>query len=106
MSKEKEVLKRKISQIWIRTKKDLDSVLNETSKLLKNGEKHLKEISEKSQKNLELISLRVKKENLYYKAGKRVVLTPKSRWAGSKEIDKLIQDIKKLDREIIKLQKK
>ncbi len=50
MSKEKEVLKRKISQIWIRTKKDLDSILNETSKLLKNGEKHLKEISEKKSK--------------------------------------------------------
>jgi len=104
MNKEREALKHKISQVWTRTKKDLDSALDETARLLKSGERHLKGISEKSREKLELMSLKIKRENLYYKIGKTVALTQKSKWPESKKIDKLFQDIKKLDREIKKLQ--
>ena len=104
MNKGREALKHKIFQVWMRTKKDLESALDETAKLLKSGEKHLKVISDKSREKLELMNLKIKRENLCHKLGKAAALTQKSKWAESKKIDKLFQDIKKLDKEIKKLQ--
>ncbi|RKY36141.1 MAG: hypothetical protein DRP72_04415, partial [Candidatus Omnitrophota bacterium] len=59
-------LKRKIEKLWKPVKKDLDKILKETTSLAKKGESYLKDISEKGKENLELLSLFLKKEKLYY----------------------------------------
>lgn len=106
MRKEKvDVLKERILKLWARTKKDLDKALEETTSLIKKGEQHLKEMSEKSKERLELMSLKLKRENLYYKLGKAVASTSKSKWLENKKIEKLVNEIKKINREIRKKQK-
>lgn len=106
MKREKvDVLKEKIFKLWARTKKDLDRALEETTSLIKKGEQHLREISEKSKERLELMSLKLKRENLYYKLGKTVASTSKSKWLENKRIEKLVNEIRKINREIRKKRK-
>ncbi len=98
-------LKDKLSLIWKRTRKDLDAVVSETSKLIKKGEKQVKEISEKSRLKLEIMNLKLKREKLYYTLGKSIAGISPSKWTQNKKIEKIIAEIKKLNREIIKKEK-
>ena len=106
MGIEKKELQKKIVQLWQRTRKDLELGLNETSRMLKVGEKYIKEVSEKSKERLELLNLRVKREKLYYKLGKIAANTAKSKLLSDKKAQELLSDIKKLTKEIKKKQKK
>ena len=99
-------LKVRIHKIWIRTKKDLENVLDETARLMKKGERHFKEISEKSKERLELMNLGLKRENLYYRLGKATAKTSQSKWSSAKKLQKINSEIKKLSREIRKYNKK
>ncbi|HDI46148.1 MAG TPA: hypothetical protein ENF60_02315 [Candidatus Omnitrophica bacterium] len=98
-------LKDKLSLIWKRTKKDLEAVVSETSKLIKKGEKQVKEISERSRLKLEIMNLKLKREKLYYTLGKSIAGTSPSKWSQNKKIEKIIAEIKKLNREITKKEK-
>lgn len=105
MAEKKGELKDKLSMLWKRTRKDLDTVISEASKLIKKGEKEVKEISEKSRLKLEIMNLKLKREKLYYTLGKSVAGTSPSKWSQSKKIEKVLSDIKKLNREIAKKEK-
>ena len=98
-------LKDKLSLLWKRTRKDLDAMVSETSKLIKKGEKQVKEISEKSRLKLEIMNLKLKREKLYHALGKTIAGTSPSKWTQNKKIEKLIAEIKKLSREITKKEK-
>ncbi len=100
VKKKKKDMKHTMSDIWKATKDDFESAMNETSKLIKKGEEHVKSFSEKSKDKLELISAKLKRENLYYQLGKKVSSVSKSKWKDSKTIDKIRSDIVKLSKEI------
>ena len=100
MTGTKKDLKQKISSLWARTKKDLDNVLDETGRLIKKGEEHIKVISEKSKMKLELMNLMLKRENLYYRLGKAIAKMSQSKWSSAKNLQKMNAEIKKLNREI------
>jgi predicted nucleic acid-binding Zn-ribbon protein len=98
--KKKKDIKTTMSDIWRVARDDFDSAMSETSKLIKRGEKHVKSFSDKSKDRLELISAKLRRESLYYKLGKKVSVTAKSKWKDSKTIDSLRSEISKLSREI------
>ncbi len=98
-------LKKKIKKIWKPVKKDLDRILKETTSLAKKGESYFKDISEKSKKKLELLSLSLKKEKLYYQLGKVVFSLPRDRWREAKKVDELISQIRKINH-LLKKKKK
>ncbi|MDP8253704.1 MAG: hypothetical protein P9X27_04805 [Candidatus Kaelpia aquatica] len=98
--KKKKDLKDTMVDIWKSTRGEFDIVMDETSKLIKKGEKHVKVFSDKSKETLELISAKLRRENLYYQLGKTASSTTKSRWNDSKKMDKLRSEITKLSKEI------
>ncbi|MDP8216864.1 MAG: hypothetical protein P9L98_06100 [Candidatus Kaelpia imicola] len=100
VKKKKKDLKDAMVDIWKCTRSELEIVMDETSKLIKKGEKHVKSFSDKSKERLELISAKLRRENLYYHLGKTVSSTAKLKWKDSKKIDKLRSEISKLSREI------
>ena len=55
-----------LKKLWQTSQKDFEKLTKETSQLLKKGEKALKEASLKSKEKLELVSLALKREKLYY----------------------------------------
>lgn len=95
-----EELKSKINKLWESTKKDLEKALKDTNNLVKKGEGYIKDVSEKGKEKLEAMRLTLKKEKLYYELGKTVSSLPKSRWVKNKKVGKLVEDIKKIHREI------
>jgi len=98
-------LKRKIEKLWKPVKKDLDKILKETTSLAKKGESYLKDISEKGKENLELLSLFLKKEKLYYQLGKVISTLPRNRWKEDKRVNEIVSQIKKINH-ILKKKKK
>lgn len=91
-----EELREKFGQVWDVTKSDIDKALDETAKLLKKGEEYFKEISGKSRDNLELVSLKVRREKLYYQLGKALSRLPAGKWAGNKKVKATLDEIKTL----------
>lgn len=106
MAKKEKALKDKVVKLWLRTKRDLENVVNDAGKLIRKGEEQIKEISEKSREKLELMSLKLKRENLYYRLGKTLAGLSRSRWQENKKLQKLISEVKKLEREIRKRSQK
>ncbi len=100
VKKKKKDLKDTMADIWKLTRDEFDTAMDETSKLIKKGEEHVKSFSGKSKEKLELISAKLRRENLYYQLGKAVSSTAKAKWKDSKKIDKLRSEIAKLSKEI------
>ncbi|MDD5613735.1 MAG: hypothetical protein PHQ54_01530 [Candidatus Omnitrophica bacterium] len=100
MAENKEKLKGRVLDLWGKTKKDLENVLAESVKLIKKGEGHIKDFSEKGKIKIEIMNLKLKRENLYYKLGKTVASTVKNKWSASSKIEKLRLDIIKATKDI------
>jgi len=88
------------NNLWPKTKKELEKALDSTKKAIDTGEKYLKELSEKGIEKTRKISLSLKREKIYYELGRAVAMTAKSKWQDAKEIDDLVDEIKKLTKEI------
>lgn len=99
----KKVLKQKIDRLWKLSKKDLDKILKDTSRLAKQGEEYIKEISKKGERNLEIMLLSLQKERLYYELGKSLADLSKSRWESSKKAENFLIKIKNISRKINRL---
>lgn len=97
--------KKSMEKLWKRTKKDLEKVLDDTTSLLKKGEVYFKELSAKSKDKLDLLALKVRREKLYYRLGKALANVPKTRWINNNKIDKLLSEIRSLNRKIRQIQK-
>ena len=96
-------LKEMIDEYWPKAKVELEKALVTSKKLLGDGEKYLKEFSEKSAKNARKLSLGVVKEKLYYDLGRLVAGLSKNKWTENPQIGGLIQKIKKLNYQIKKI---
>ena len=106
MAKSEKSLQENLAQLWATSKKDFEKMTKETSKLVKKGEIALKDVSQKSQEQIEAISAMVKKEKLYYDLGKAAASVAKSQWSKSKKISSVIKEMSKLDKVIKKAKKK
>ncbi len=99
----KDVFKEVVEKIWPRTKKELESGMEQAKKMLVKGEEYLKEVSEKGIEQTKKISLSLRREKLYYDLGKRSASTAVSRWKDNSKISALVKEIKELDRQIKKI---
>jgi len=97
-------LQEMIDKVWPRTKKELERGMVQTKKLIVEGEKQFKVISQKSIKNTKKLSLTLQREQLYYALGKSAAGTPRTKWGSAKKINSLIHNIKKLDQQIKQIQ--
>jgi len=93
-----EEMKKTVDKIWKEAKKDVEKMLDETSRLVKKGEVHLKDASEKSREKLEEAGLSLKKERLYYDLGKALVKVPRSRWLQNSKVKKIFEEARAIDR--------
>ena len=96
-------LKKKIDRLWKLSKKDLERILKDTSRLAKKGEDYIREMSKKGEKNLEVMLLNLQKERLYYELGKSLANLSKNKWSSSKKAEALLIKIRKTSRRISKL---
>lgn len=92
-----------IREYWPKAKVELERALKTAQRLLGEGEKHLKNISEKSLKSAKKLSLKVMKEKLYYDLGRLIARINKKKWLGNRSLDEVIKKIKKLDFELKKI---
>lgn len=97
-----EELKRKIDSLWKSTKKDLEKVLKDTTKLMKKGESYIKDFSEKGKDKLEELALSLQREKLYYELGKVISTLPKKRWTENKKVEEIVNKIRRINRQIKK----
>jgi len=85
-------LKKKIDRLWKLSKKDLERILKDTSRLAKKGEDYIREMSKKGEKNLEVMLLNLQKERLYYELGKSLANLSKNKWSSSKKAEALADE--------------
>ena len=102
---DKKTFKDTKNKVWPSTKRDLQKAIATAKKLIDKGEKHIKIISEKSIRSTKVISLNLKKEQIYYLLGKNVAQIGKSKWAKDKKVNNLLLDLKAINSEIKKLSK-
>ncbi|MBN2121354.1 MAG: hypothetical protein JW734_09920 [Candidatus Omnitrophica bacterium] len=100
MTKSKKTLQANLQKLWKASKKEFDHLTKETSKLLKKGEKHLQEVTHKSQEKMELINATLRREKLYYELGKAVGSLPKVKWSANKKASSTANEISKLNKKI------
>lgn len=91
---------------WERTKVQLQKFSQEAAVLAKKGEKELLEFSRKGKLQLDSTAIGLKIERLYYMIGKEYVKNRRASKATSTELDKLIKDITKLEKDHKQLQVK
>ena len=96
----KDKLKDVKKQLWPKTKKELEKAIKNTKELIAKGESYIKAVSEKGANNVRKLSLRLKREKLYYGLGKQSACLAKSKWNTDKKIGDILKEIKSLDREI------
>ena len=102
----KTALKQKMDRLWMLSKKDLERILKDTSRLAKKGEDYIREMSKKGEKNLEVMLLSLQKERLYYDLGKSLANLSKGKWGSSKKAENLLIKIKNTSRKIKRLKAK
>jgi len=103
MAKKKNTFQEVTKNVWPNTKKELEKMMKNAKTMLDKGEAHLKDFSEKSINQTKKISLGLQKEKIYYDLGKTTARTPTSKWKTTKRINKLLSEIKQIDKEIKKL---
>lgn len=97
---EKKDIKANIEKVWAKTRKDFDKIIANTQKAIEKGEEYAKQISQKSSIQIKKISLNLKKEKLYYNLGKTISSLPPSRWQENKKVKSLLEEIKKINKEL------
>ncbi|MFC1658461.1 hypothetical protein ACFL1D_03630 [Candidatus Omnitrophota bacterium] len=101
----KKAFQQEVDRLWKLSKKDLEKIGQETSRLVKKGEVYLKEVSRKGERNLEVALLKLQKERFCYELGKSLSSLPKSKWEDSKKIEGFLAKIRDINRKIKKLNK-
>jgi len=102
MEKEK---KKKIdikSEFWPKTKKGIGIAINSTKKVIDSGEQYIKKLSLQGINKTKEISLSLKREKLYYKLGRLIIVTPNHEWLDNEGIARLISQIRKIDQDLKK----
>ena len=84
---------------WEKTKIQLQKFSQEAAVLAKKGEKELIEFSRKGKLHLDSTAIGLKIEHLYYMIGKEYVKNCRSPESSSSQLDKLIKEITKLEKD-------
>lgn len=114
---DKKEISDKLSKIIQISKKELKQIQEETPHVFKKCEELFKDFTIKSEsvlkdaqtvsKNkLEIYNKKIKRERLYYDLGKKTAHTAKNRIANNNQIEQIIDEIRKINREIKKAEKK
>ncbi len=80
-----EEVRKKIDELWKISRKEMKEFMENAGRLTKEGERYIKDKSEKGKKQLELAALALQREKLYYELGKTLAKTSKSKWSVSKK---------------------
>ena len=99
----KDPLQQLMEKMWPKTKKQMDKAVKNTRKAVGRGEDYLKELSKRSAKETQKLSLGLQKERLHYDLGKAVAAAPATKWKTDKKIGALLRKIKKINIQIKKL---
>jgi len=89
-----------IDNVWPNTKKELEKTIKNAKVLIEKGEQHLRDVSEKSMASAKKLSLKLRREKLYYNLGKLVSSTAQAKLATTKKIQDLTRQIKAITRQI------
>ncbi len=88
---------------WPKAKTELEKGINNAKKMLSVGEKHVRQLSQRSAERTRKIALQVKRERFIYELGRSVSITPKNKWGTSKKIQNLRKEVKGIEKEIKKI---
>ncbi len=102
----KEDFKKKIDKMWQVSKKDMEKVLKNAEILAKKGECYLKDKSVEGKVQLEIASLALQREKLYYELGKTLAKTVKTKWSTDKKVLEITNKIKIINLKIQNKKKK
>ena len=102
----KEDLKKKIDKMWKASKKDMEKVMKNAEILAKKGEIYMKDKSAKGKVQLEIASLALQREKLYYELGKTLAKTVKTKWTADKKVLQIATKIKIINLKIVNKKKK
>ncbi len=113
MAKKKVDIQKEVANIWQEAKKNLKLLGQRTLKLAQKGEKEVVRASKLGKLQLDIVSINLKKENVFRQTGKKVyeVHSMKNPLESAKltslfsQIDKLNQQIKAKKTQISKLNK-
>ncbi len=103
---EKEDFKKKIDKMWKASKKDMEKVIKNAEILAKKGEIYLKDKSAEGKVQLEIASLSLQREKLYYDLGKTLAKTVKTKWSTDKKVLLITNKIKIINLKIVNKKKK
>ena len=99
---EKREIKTKINKLWKKGKKELDGILEDTTRLIDEGETRIKKISREAEKNMDAMVFSLQKKKLNYELGKTLSGLPKNKWPTNKKIDALLAQINAINNKIRK----
>lgn len=101
--KQKSALEKAMRKFWPQTRKEMDKIMKNTKDMMDKGEKYFRDVSERGIENTKKLALSFEREKVYYDLGKAVAQTPQTNWKKSRKVSSLMNQIKKLDREIKKI---
>lgn len=96
----KKSLEKNLHDLWKQAKNDFDTVVKEGSVIAKKSEKYLKEKSKEGKKQLEALTLALKREKLFYELGKALSKIPKGKKIINKKAQIILKDIRKVNAQI------
>lgn len=88
---------------WPKVKDELKKVSQEAMEVAKKGEAKLRLLSQKGKMRVDITALTLKKEHLFFRIGQEYVRT-KCPGPHSPKLAQLIDDIRKIDKDIKKLE--
>ncbi len=97
--------KKQMNVVWKATKKDLNKAVKEITVLLKSGEEHLKDFSEKGKDKFEGLVLSLEREKLYHDLGKATTSSRKSQNKYTKKELAVLKKISKINTKMTTLAK-
>jgi len=92
-----EEVRKKIERLWKISKKEMKEFIKNAEHLAKEGERYIKDKSEKGKKQLEIAALVLQREKLYYELGRTLARTPKSKWSLNKKALDISSKIKSIN---------
>mgnify|MGYP001587554368 CR=1 FL=1 len=90
-----------VEKVWPKTKQELEKGMEVAKKIIEEGQKNIRILSEQSVKNTKKLSLNLRREKLYHDLGKVIANTPEGRWAESEKIKEFIGPPKNWNRNTV-----
>ncbi len=89
---------------WPKVKEELEAGIKKTRELIAQGEKEVVKLTDKSSKQLKVLTLNHKKDRHYHELGKLVSALPREELGHSESVTVQLNEIESLDKEIAAIQ--